>query len=309
MKVAVTGGAGFIGRHVVEELDSRGHKVVIVDRNRVRDIDFQHEFYLADVTNENDMTELAAHVDGIIHLAAVLGTQETIKNPRPSAYTNIVGALNVFEAANQYNLPVSYAGVGNHFMRLDATGSYTISKSAAEDYARMFNAYRGGNIAIVRPVNAYGPRQSVAAPYGTSKVRKIMPSLIIRALLGHDIEIYGDGEQISDCVYVQDVAKAFVTSIEHASAGNRPKRVVEVGPARSHTVNEIANMIVELTGSESEIVHLPMRPGEIPGATVSADVETLKQIGLDADEFTNLKDGLSKTIHYYEQYVRSNGLL
>lgn len=314
MYIAITGGAGFIGGHIIEQLASRGHRVTVFDpRGRIDPRVFNSlsrldrdavSVMLGDVRDATAVTELAAHVDAIIHLAAVLGTQETIGNPRPSAQTNILGSLNVFEAAAQYNLPVVYAGVGNHWMRDHGTGSYTISKTCAEDYGRMFNAYRGGQVAIVRPVNAYGPRQSVAVPYGTSKVRKILPAMACRALTGSPIEVYGDGTQISDCVYVTDVARAFVQAIEHTRDHGAPAQPVEVGPASSVTVNDIAALVAEhaarLTGSTPvEIKHLPMRPGEVPGAVVSADTSTLAQIGMTAEEFVPLEEGVARTVEWY----------
>ena len=300
----VSGGQGFIGSYVRRELLARGHQVVVFDRHPHTDIAPGETFFLGDIRDETSVVELAAHVEGIIHLAAVLGTQETIGNPRPSAETNIRGSLNVFEAANQYGIPVAYAGVGNSWMRDHGTGSYTISKTAAEDYARMFNAYRDGKIAIVRPVNAYGPGQSVAAPYGTSKVRKIAPSFVCRALAGADIEVYGDGTQISDCVYVEDVARAFVTALEHTAVHGPTERPVEVGPLTSVTVNDIARLVAEyaatVTGRELVgVKHLPMRPGEVPNAVVSSDTSTLQQIGMTAADFVPLDEGLRRTVDYY----------
>lgn len=309
MKVGVTGGRGFIGTYIVEELVSRGHEVVIFDHQKSTEIpqNFMVSRMLGDVRDATAVTELAAHVDGIIHLAAVLGTQETIQNPFPAAETNILGSLNVFTAAAQYNVPVVYAGVGNHFMRLDGTGSYTISKSAAEDFARMFNGFRDGKISIVRPVNAYGPRQSIAAPYGTSKVRKIMPSLICRALVGDDIELYGGGSQISDCVYVEDVAYVFVKALEWTAINGPVAKPIEVGPVTSNTILETAEIALEIVGELmnlpryqwSKIKNLPMRPGEVVGARVSADVSTLGQIGINAENFTFLPSGVRKTAEYY----------
>lgn len=301
----VSGGQGFIGSYVRKELLARGHEVVVFDRHPHTEMAAGETFFLGDIRDETSVVELAAHVEGIIHLAAVLGTQETIGNPRPSAETNIRGSLNVFEAANQYGLPVVYAGVGNAFMRDIGTGSYTISKTAAEDYARMFNAYRDGRITIVRPVNAYGPGQSVAAPFGTSRVRKIMPALTCRALTGADIEVYGDGTQVSDCVYVEDVACAFVTALEHnAATGGPTAKPVEVGPLTSVTVNDIARLVAEyaaeITAREPVgIKHLPMRPGEVPNAVVSSDTSTLAQIGMSAADFVSLEDGIRRTVDYY----------
>lgn len=296
MIVGVTGGNGFIGTWVVKELKTQGHEAVIFDR---RALPYEKSF-LGDVTDETAVFEFAAHVDGIIHLAAVLGTQETIQNPKPSAITNIIGSLNVFEAANRYNIPVVYAGVGNHFMRLKAAGSYTISKSCAEDYARMFNAYRSGLISVVRPVNAYGPGQSIAAPYGPSKVRKIIPSFICRALVGDPIEIYGDGTQISDCVYVKDVARVFVRALEKLSENSIPA-LYEVGPTISCNVKQIAAEVIRQTNSNSQLRFLPMRPGEIPNSVVIADSSTLLSLGSDCWGWgvISLEEGLKRTITYY----------
>lgn len=306
MKVLVTGGSGFIASWIRRELLARGHTVLVMDhQDRRQNLAPGEEFFLGDVRDATAVTEAAAHCEGIIHLAAVLGTQETIHNPRPSAETNILGSLNVFEAATQYGLPTVYAGVGNHAFRLIGTGCYTITKSAAEDLARMYNAYRqGGRITIVRPVNAYGPGQSVAEPYGTSKVRKVLPALSCRALVGTPIEVYGDGNQISDCVYVADVATAFVQALEHTAQHGPTERPVEVGPIESRTVNDIARLVAEqaalLTGREPvAITHLPMRPGEIPGAVVSSDTDTLKQISLSAADFVPLEEGIRRTVQYF----------
>jgi UDP-glucose 4-epimerase len=309
VRVGITGGAGFIAGHIIEKLVASGHEVVVFDHlGRPAQVGGGRvTVMLGDVRDATAVTELAAHVDGIIHLAAVLGTQETIGNPRPSAETNILGSLNVFEAANQYGLPVAYAAVGNAWMRDHGTGSYTISKTAAEDFARMFNAYRGGAVTILRPVNAYGPRQSVAAPFGSSKVRKILPAFACRALTGAPIEVYGNGTQVSDCVYVIDVAEAFTTALEHTAAHGATAKPVEVGPATSATVLDVAHLVAkaaaDITGRPPvEIVHLPMRPGEVPNAVVSADVSTLAQIGLDAGGFVTLEDGVRRTVGWFAEH-------
>lgn len=298
--VGITGASGFIASHVIDNLLSRGYKVLAMDHTGRSDFPEGVQMFLADVRDANAVVEFAAHVDGIIHLAAQLGTQETINNPLPSAETNILGSLNVFEAANQYNLPVVYAGVGNHFMRLTAGGSYTISKSAAEDYARMFNHYRDGRISVVRPVNAYGPRQSVASPYGSSKVRKVLPSFTCRALLGDDIEVYGDGTQVSDCIHVRDVANVFVTALEYTEH-NDPLTDVEVGPINSVTVNDVAELVVNYANSSSRVTHLPMRPGEVPNAVVKANTDSLKPLGIDPTSFISLEDGISETVEWYRK--------
>lgn len=298
MKVGVTGGHGFIGTYVCEELVSRGHEPVVLDHHRKPAQD-RWELMLGDVRDATAMVELAAHCDGIIHLAAVLGTQETILNPRPSAETNLIGGLNFLEAVAQYDLPGVNIAVGNHWMN----NSYSISKSAVERYAHMFNADRGTRVHNVRVVNAYGPRQAAAAPFAAAKVRKITPAVVCRALSGQPVELYGGGVQVSDMVWVADVARALVSALETAERGQVPERTVEVGPAESTTIRTVAETVIELCVERGyapvPIEALPMRPGEQPGAVVTADPETLRQIGMDPATLVPLRDGLARTVDWF----------
>src|SRR5687767_1046648 len=207
MKIGVTGGNGFIGRYVCEEIEARGHEALVFDHHahgrRGPHAVAEREVMLGDIRDATAMTELAAHCDAIIHLAAVLGTQETITNPRPAAETNLIGGLNFLEAVAQYDLPGVYICVGNHWM----DNSYSISKTAVERFVRMFNAHRGTRVNNVRVVNAYGPRQQAAPPFASGKVRKITPAVVCRALSGMPVELYGGGTQVSDMVWVADVAR------------------------------------------------------------------------------------------------------
>jgi UDP-glucose 4-epimerase len=298
VKVLVTGGAGFIGLHTVEELIKWGHSPVIFDHYDRRE-EYPCPVILGDVRDDVAVTEAMAHVDAFIHLAAVLGTQETIKNPRPAAQSNLVGGLNVLEAAAQYDRPGTYIGVGNHWMN----NTYSISKTMIERFIQMFNKERGTRVNIVRAMNAYGPRQRPVPPWGDSMVRKITPSFVCRALTGMDIEIYGDGTQISDMCWVGDVAKAMVISTEKASKGEVFPEAVEVGPKKNKTVNQVAELIVSLSNSDSKIVHLPMRPGEIPNAVVSADVSTLKHVGMSDPSLMPLEEGMRITIDWFRNYL------
>lgn len=306
MKIGVTGGAGFIGGHVGDELTRRGHTPVIFDHlGRIARSDTPESYrpvFMGDARDEVAMAELAAHVDGIIHLAACLGTQETIQNPRPAAKTNIEGGLNFLEAIAQYDIPGVYIGVGNHWMN----NTYSISKTTVERFVAMFNKERGTRCNVVRLVNAYGHYQSVAPPFGPAKVRKVTPAFVCRALTGEPIEIYGDGQQVSDMVHVTDGAKALVSAVEKAAEGVVFDRVVEVGPADHRTVNEVAQLVikaaVDLGFDEVPLTHLPMRPGEIPGAHVIADTTTLPLVGMSADTLVSLEDGVTDVVAWYAKH-------
>jgi nucleoside-diphosphate-sugar epimerase len=258
--------------------------------------------FLGDIRDEVAVTEAMAQVDSWIHLAGVLGTQETIQNPKPAAETNIIGGLNILEAAVQYDLPGVYIGVGNHWMN----NTYSISKTTVERFVHMYNKERGTKINIVRAMNAYGPRQKAAPPYGSSKVRKITPAFVCRALMGDPVQIYGDGEQVSDMVWVGDVAKVLVNAMEKAVNGIVFDRVVEVGPAKHNTVKEVAELVIELCGSKSELEFLPMRPGELAKASVTADVSSLELVEIRPDELVPLEQGLSETVDYFRATLHDN---
>lgn len=281
VRVLVTGGNGFIGRHTVDMLYKAGHEPVVFDRQGT---------YLGDVRDRHAVCDAASHADGIIHLAGILGTQETIGNPFPAAETNILGALNIFEAAAQYDLPTVNIAVGNWFEQ----NTYSISKTCAERFAFMFNTYRDTRIAVVRALNAYGPGQVPALPYGPSKVRKIIPAFVCRALAGRPIEIYGDGNQVMDMVHVTDVARALIAALTEDHG--QYVTPFEVGTGRRTTVNDIARAVIDVVG-EGEIVHLPMRPGETPGVEVVGDPGTLIPLGIY--DLIGLEQGLPGTVESY----------
>jgi UDP-glucose 4-epimerase len=300
--VLVTGGNGFIGRYVVEELLARGYEVHVLDtRSRVTEGDATLVF--GDIRDATTVNEAVAHADGVVHLAGVLGTQETIQNPRPAAETNILGALNLLEAVAHYRTPMVNIAVGNWWMN----NTYSITKSTVERFVTMMNKNRGTAVTTVRALNAYGPRQGAAHPFGPSKIRKIMPSFICRALSGQPIEIYGDGTQIMDMVYVSDVAKTLVSALEWTATNGPYEGVLEAGSGVPTTVNDIAAAVVseveKVTGVKVGVTHLPMRPGEDANSIVLGDPATLEPIGIDGRTFVQLHLGTMRTVAYFDTYL------
>ena len=326
MLVGVTGGSGFIGSYVVDELHSRGHEALVLDHKGRAE-----KGLLGDVRDSTIVMELAAHVDAIIHLAAVLGTAETIDSPMAAAETNIMGTINVFESAARYGIPVVFAAVGNANI---GRGTYCITKSCGERFVDMYREDRGQRIVSIRPMNAYGPRQSTPAPYGSAKVRKIVPSFVCSALSGDPMRLYGGGSQISDSVFVSDVASVFVTALEALFDGVVPNHPIDVGNPIASSVREVALEVAKnIDGAHIEDV--PMRAGE-PfggalttqeqlaklvdavcqtnqqirridaqrsirelGTVVSADINTLNAIHVDAKTFIPLSEGIRRTVDWY----------
>lgn len=288
-RVLVTGGNGFIGSHVCLALQVCGITPVVFDRRYVVPTTGYTQ-HLGDVRDHSDVNESISQVDGVIHLAGVLGTQETVNDPIPAVETNVLGALNVFQACRVFRKPCTYITVGNHWM----LNSYSTTKTTAERFAWMFNIEHGTRIAVVRALNAYGPGQK------SRPVRKIIPTLCLAALHDEPLPIYGDGTQIMDMIHVRDVADVLVRAlvVDH---GNY-RTPFEAGTGRLTTVNAIADAVRTANGRWVRAVHLPMRPGEPAQAVVMGNPETLRPLYDDAvPSFITLEDGLAETVAYYKE--------
>jgi UDP-glucose 4-epimerase len=227
-----------------------------------------------------------------------LGTQETIANPRPAAETNIIGGLNILQAAAQYNVPGVNIAVGNYWM----DNTYSITKTTVERFCNMFRVELGLPVTVVRAMNAFGPGQIPAAPYGPSKVRKIIPAFVCRALNGDPVEVYGDGSQIMDMVYVTDVAETLVAALKYTEENGPIATPIQCGTGRPTTVKEIAQAVIDAVG-EGELKYLPMRPGEPEHSIVLADPETMLPVGINVDNFISLEDGVKSAVEYFRDIL------
>lgn len=299
MKILVTGGRGFIGSYVCDHLRRSGATPIIFDHyfGLTRPAADDGPSFCGDVRDYTSVSEAIAAVDGVIHLAGVLGTQETILDPEPSVETNIFGAINVFKACLHYDKPCVNIAVGNHWMN----NSYSISKTTAERFAAMFVKERGARITTVRAMNAYGPRQK------SKPVRKIIPNFIIPAMHDEKITIYGDGSQIMDMIYVEDLAKILVRALLTIFGGIPPAEVIQAGTGRRTTVNYIAERVVEFVKcrkpTPSDFNYVPMRPGEPEKSEVVADTSAMeKHLKIYPDQLVTLENGLRSTIYWYDKH-------
>ena len=263
MRVLVTGGNGFIGKAVQRDLHTRGHDPLTFDSP-------------LDVRDPLQVGNNLDGVDAVIHLAGRLGTSETFGVEYETADVNILGALTVADACARRGLPLVWIGTGHK----GQPNPYAITKGAAEDLL-----LARGNVAIVRAFHAYGPGQKSYPPHGKSLVRKIIPSFVNRALTGMPIEINGDGSNVIDLVHVDEVARCLVDAIDGPTGV-----VLEAGTGVPMTVREVAEQVIDLVGSDSQIVHHPMRAGEPEGAVVVAGVP------LSDKPFPY---GMAETIDYY----------
>lgn len=295
MKVLVTGGTGFIGSHTVNKLLDQGHEVSILDRFPKVKTEWTDKvkICLGDIRDREAIMEHCMQHEAVINLAGILGTMETIDNPHPSVDSNIHGALNICEGVMPNKVLTEgiravQIAVGNHYMN----NTYSITKTTAERFAFMFNTEHNTKIAVVRGLNAYGEYQK------HKPVRKITPNFVIRALNNIPIEIFGDGQQIMDMIYVGDLAEILIRSVslDHGVFDS----VFEAGTGRRTTVLDIANCINTITGNKAGVKHLPMRAGEPEKSVVLGNPETLKPLGFTVDNLTKMEDGMEKTIKWYK---------
>jgi len=289
MRVLVTGGNGFIGKWSREALQERGHEPITFGVTKGCDV-------LGDIRDATALDIAVSTCDAVMHLAGVLGTQETVDDPLPAIETNILGGLNVFKAIRRYEVPAVNICAANHWM----FNPYSITKKAAEQFALMANKEWGTRIAMVRGLNVYGPGQK-AYP-----VKKIMPNLIEPALRDEPVTIYGDGDQIMDMIYVADVAEILVDALlkPHGCYDT----VMDAGTGRKTTVNDLAQAVLEALGKEMveglTVNHVRMRPGEMEHSVVLGNPTTLAPLGWSTDEFITLEDGLKQTIASYDSVAR-----
>ncbi len=301
-KVAVTGGLGFIGSHLVEEL-SRENQVLIIDDESSGHVENIEHLSLDNISldrgdiNDADLVDLFQEVDYVFHHAALASVPLSVENPLLCNEVNVTGTLKVLDAARQTGvkkvvLASTSAVYGdNHNLPLsekepvNPKSPYAVSKAAGELYCRIFSEVYGLPTVALRYFNVFGPRQDPNSQYAA-----VIPKFIESILIGKQPVIYGDGEQTRDFIYVKEVVEANIKSAESDLTG-----VFNIASGQRHTVNELFQIITQLMGEELEPVHADPRPGEIKHSL--ADVELSKSLGFHPK--TNFKDNLGETVRFF----------
>ncbi len=228
-------------------------------------------------------------VGGVFHLAGLLGTTELFHRVVEAEMVNVVGLLRILEGMRRCDLEkILFTSKPNVWRN----NVYTITKENAERYLNMYKEVYGLKTIITRPFNVYGPGEYL------NEYRKAISYFIIASLRNEPVEIFGTGEQTMDPIYIDDVVQAIVRSYVA-----EPDEVVEIGSAQSVRVLDIARRIIELTGSSSQIVHLPMRRGEpLDPLDVRANGRMKYLIGYEPK--VDLESGLRRTIEWYSEHLQ-----
>ncbi len=306
MKYIVTGGAGFIGSHIAEYLSGNGHEVIIFDNLFTGKKQNIHHllrkktvtFVEGSVTDIQALNTIARGVDGIFHEGAIVSVPRSLKNPLATNEANVQGTLNVLLAARDSGVSkVVFASSSSVYgdtpvlpkqedMKPRPISPYAVSKLAGEYYCRVFSSAYNLPTVCLRYFNVFGPRQDPKSEYAA-----VIPKFITRILDKQPPLIYGDGRQSRDFTFVQDVVQANIRAMERDVEG-----IFNIAYGRQHTLNELASIIMELTGNRMEPVYEPVREGDILHSL--ADITSARsQLGY-SPEYT-FETGLQETVSWF----------
>src|SRR5579884_3966845 len=308
MRILVTGGAGFIGSHIVDQYVAAGHDVAIVDNlweeggGKEKNLNQKARFYRADITDESSLISIFDEVrpEVVNHQAAQHSVAISTKNPQLDARVNVLGLLNVLTNCTRVGVrKIIFASSGATYgtparLPIDEEvpqrpeSPYGITKMVTEYYLRYWQEANGLAYTALRYGNVYGPRQD---PNGEAGVIAIFAK---RFLKHEPVRIDWDGEQQKDYVYVEDVAHANLLAIDHGD-----NDIFSVATGHGTSVNEIYRILVQITHYEPEIVRAPKRPGDIYLAHFDCS-KAARILGWQPE--VSIEQGIERTVDFFREH-------
>ena len=308
-KIVITGGSGFIMSHVAERLAPTGREIILFDNHEQHSLPEETKallearknvrFVRGDVRDSAGVEEIIRGAQTVYHFAALMGTSSRFKEWEvPTVEVNVIGTINVLQASLK-------AGV-KYFIHPPRPPlavwmtPYIISKTAQTLFTQMYNRVYALPTVGLNIQNCYGPRERPVLnpdPMRPHEGRKLVASTILAALQNEPIIVFGDGEQSSDFVFIDDVVEACLKAPRASAVG----QVLDIGTGLSTPVNRVVGLIREITGSRSEVLHLPLRTGEVKLQT-RADLSPAREF-LGWEPKTSLLEGLKKTIPHYARIL------
>jgi UDP-glucose 4-epimerase len=304
VKILVTGGAGFIGSHVVDVYLAEGHEVVVIDNllsGREENINSEAKFYKVDIrSSEVEKIFSLEKPDILNHHAAQIDVRKSVSDPINDASINVEGTINLLKAAIKHNVQkVIFASSGgvvygepkylptDEKHQLGPLSPYGVSKLTGEYYLKCFQEIYGLRWTALRYANVYGPRQD---PFGEAGVIAIFCQAM---LSGGEVKIYGTGEQLRDYVYVGDAVLANTLALEHAD-----NWAVNIGTAIGTSVNSLFDQLALITGYNLKPKYCPPRSGELQAIYLKNDLA--KKV-LKWEPQIDLNKGLNLTVEYFRR--------
>ncbi|QIN95260.1 WcaG [Stenotrophomonas phage vB_SmaS_DLP_3] len=294
MRVAITGGTGFIGTNLTKYLmeNEPDTEIVLVDLVApCIELGPKVKYIYADIRNLKSLLNAFEGCDEVYNLAGILGTSELLSISSLACETNITGACNVFDACVEKGVKRVYNVAKPHFEGY-AENAYTLTKHAGELLGLMYRKQYGLDVATVRWLNAVGPYQHLYP------VRKFLPMMILQAFYGYNLEVYGSGKQTIDPIDTRDLARFTLHACRNLG---QHKEVVDLGSGRAISCNDAAELILKLVKeagikTDSKVIHVPMRPGEADDINLCADTTYWDGVGMKT-EFS-FEDSIRDTIQY-----------
>ena len=301
-KALVTGGAGFIGSHLVDRLLFEGFRVAIVDdlsAGKIQNLNPAATFYHTDITQAAvDEVFNREQPDLVFHLAARVSVASSAQNPVDNAEVNVIGTLKLLDSARKIGLEkFIFASTGgaiygnpeenpcSESTPVEPVSPYGLSKHMAEQYIALFHRLYRLNFTNLRYGNVYGPRQDAFGEAG------VIPIFIQAMLEGNIPRIFGDGDQERDFVYVDDIVEANIQAIH---GGNN--RTMNIGTGVGTSINHLYETLKDELNFHQDAEHRPRRHGEVHKIYLDSS-EALEHLGWSPD--TSLEEGLRKTVEYY----------
>jgi len=298
--ILVTGGAGFIGSHVVDLLIENNYNVIVLDNlttGSAENLNKKARFIKGDIRDENlDFRD----IEGVIHLGAQVNVRTSLERPLYDCDVNVLGTLNILETMRRYDVEKivfasSVAVYGNpQYLPVDEEhpkkplSPYGLSKYCGERYIELYRDLYGINYTILRYSNVYGERQD---PRGEAGVVSIFIESMLR---GRTPTIYGDGYQTRDFVYVGDVARGTLMAL------NWKNKVVNIGTGQETTINHLYSVIADTLNFKEKPLYADPREGEIYRMVVNIE----RALDLQWRPTVDLREGIRRTVEWMKRYLK-----
>jgi len=302
----VTGGAGFIGTNIVQELIRRGERVRVMDnfstgkRENLSEFEGLVDLFEGDVRSYHIVREAVDGIDVVLHQAALPSVPRSIRDPITTNEVNVVGTLNVLQAARDAGVKrVVFASSSSVYgdnpelpkretLMPSPLSPYAVSKLAGEQYCLAFSKIYKMETICLRYFNVFGPRQDPTSAYAA-----VFPRFITSAAAGQDLVIYGDGEQSRDFTFVANVVDA---NIRASVADCPPGTVVNIACGQTYSLNNLVKQLGTILGKEIKVRHDDPRPGDVKHSLAS--IERARQL-LGYEPNVTMPQGLQRTVAWY----------
>jgi UDP-glucose 4-epimerase len=306
----VTGGAGFIGSHIVEKLVSMGEKVRVLDNLSLGNtanfngVEAKIEMISGDLLDPAAVAKAMEGVEVVFHQAALRSGPFSVKNPALVNRVNVEGTLNVLTAARDSGVKrVVYASSSSVYGKStmlpksehdtpSPISPYAVSKLAGEYYAKVFTELYGLETVGLRYFNVYGPRQDPNSQYAA-----VIPRFIQWALQGEPLEVHGDGLQSRDFTYIDNVVQA---NLQAAHSELTAGGVFNVGEGKSHTLLDLVDLLEEIIGTKLQLLHMAGRAGDVR-CTRAEISESQRCLGYRPR--VSFEEGMAKTVEYFGKQI------